>query len=62
MGKEIKITISGEALYLLDALCDRAHLSVRNRRGILVQQLIFKEVQKIKVNERPVYVEVEKNE
>jgi len=51
------MTISDEAVYLLDALCNKAHLTTQSRRGILMQQLIYKEISKIKVADRPVYKE-----
>ena len=61
MSKTISMTISDEAVYLLDALCNKAHLTTQSRRGILMQQLIYKEISKIKVADRPVYKEDELN-
>ena len=55
MSKTISMTISDEAVYLLDALCDKAHLTTQSKRGILMQQLIYKEISKIKVADRPAY-------
>ena len=61
MSKTISMTISDEAVFLLDKLCDKAHLTTQSRRGILMQQLIYKEISKIKVADRPVYKEDELN-
>lgn len=51
----MRITVDEETAWLLEWLCEQAHITARNRRSVLIQQLIHGQITKMKISDRPVY-------
>ena len=53
--KQHKITLTPEAEHYLGWLCDKEYIQAKNRKSIMIERLIRKEITKYKISERPVY-------
>jgi len=51
----MRITVDEETAWLLEWLCKQAHITARNRRSVLIQQLIHGQITKMKISDRPTW-------